>query len=845
MKSSSAASPAEQESFAEELNPRVAQRVVELTAANEQLKKELAEHKRTEEVAREGEVNFDLIVNSIPVPVAVTSPAGEVEALNQSTLEYFGKTFEELKGWKSSDVVHPDDLQRTVAAQVEAHETGSAYNVESRHRRADGTYRWFNVLGLPLRDAQGRIRHWFHLQIDIDDRKRAEAQLAGEKRLLEMVASGGPIEDVLSALCRFVEDTAADCKCGIYLIDWSGPKFRTGAAPSMPATFNDPLEGLTVEATAGPCGLAALTGSQVIAEDLESDLHWQQSLIRPLALGHGWRAQWSTPIYSRDGSVLGTFAIFQDHPASPTQVQQDLIAQVTHIASIAIERALAEAALRSSERNLSLTINTLPTFIQVSRPDGTIVSVNQAVLDYHGITMQDVQKEDFRTRVYHPDDVERLREERKESLKQPLQFEYEQRALGKDGKYRWFLVRYNPLLDDQGTIDRWYATAFDIEDRKRAQEDVRRSEAFLAEAQRLTSIGSFSWLVATDEIAWSEELYRIYEFDPEVKITFELIRTRVHPVDLTLYEKMVEQARNGADDFEWQYRLLMPDQSIKYMHAVAQATRDPGGQLEYIAAVRDVTARRMADEAVDKARSELAHVTRVMSLGALTASIAHEVNQPLSGIITNASTCMRMLDAEPPNVDGARETAKRTIRDGRRAADVITRLRALFTNKNAAAELLDLNEATREVIALSRTELERNRVITRTELADELPLVTGDRVQLQQVILNLLRNGSDAMSSIDDRPRELLFRTEVEDGDRVRLSVQDAGVGFEPQSLDRLFQTFYTSKEEGMGIGLSLSRSIIENHRGRMWATPNDGPGVEFSFSIPCVVDAKPYVDEF
>jgi signal transduction histidine kinase len=198
-----------------------------------------------------------------------------------------------------------------------------------------------------------------------------------------------------------------------------------------------------------------------------------------------------------------------------------------------------------------------------------------------------------------------------------------------------------------------------------------------------------------------------------------------------------------------------------------------------------------------------------------------------------------MLDAEPPNVDGARETAKRTIRDGRRAADVITRLRALFTSKEAATELVDLNDATREVIALSRTELERNRVITRLELKDELPTVMGDRVQLQQVILNLLRNGSDAMSSVDDRPRELLFRTEVEEGDRVRLSVQDAGIGFEPQSLDRLFQTFYTTKDDGMGIGLAVSHSIIENHHGLLWAMPNDGPGVTFSFSIPYVVDGS------
>jgi len=919
---------------------------------------------RAEEALRARELSFQLIVDSTPVPVAVTTPTGEVEAVNEPTLEYFGKTFEELRAWKASDVVHPDDLQHTIATQQKAHETGTAYNVESRHRRADGIYRWFNVRGFPLRDNDGQILRWFHLLIDIDDRKRAEAQLAGEKVLLEMVASGSSLDHVLTSLCRFVEYTAADCKCGIYLIDWSGPTFRTGAAPSLPATFNDALEGLSVTASAGPCGLAALTTSQVIAEDLESDPHWQESLIRPLALAHGMRAQWSTPVCSRDGSVLATFAVFQDHPASPNQFHQDLIAQVTHIASIAIERTLNEEALKHSERNLSLTINTIPTLIQVSRPDGTILSVNQAVLDYYGVTLQDMQKEDFRTRFYHPDDVERLREERNEALKCPSPFEYEQRALGKDGKYRWFLVRYSPLLDDQGTIERWYATAFDIEDQKRAQEDMRRSEAFLAEAQRLSRIGSFSWCVATDEISWSDELYRIYELNPKIPITFELIRTRVHPEDVSLFEKMVEQARNGRNDFQWQYRLMMPDQSIKYMHAVARATRNHDGQLEYFAAVQDITRRKLIEqelrrseaflaegqhlarmgnfwwrvttneilwsepmyrifefepsttvtleliasrvhpddlpslsdmiaraergedfeyehrivmrdgsvkflhliahrtgdnqrgpeyigavqdvtqrhlsvEALSKARSELAHVSRVMSLGALTASIAHEVNQPLSGIITNASTCLRMLDAEPPNVDGARETTKRTIRDGRRAADVITRLRALFARKETVTELVDLNEATREVIALSRSELERNRVITKTELAEQLPLISGDRVQLQQVIMNLLRNGSDAMTDVDERPRELLFRTEVEEGDRVRVSVQDAGSGFTGQSLDQLFQSFYTTKQDGMGIGLSVSRSIIENHHGRLWATPNDGPGITFSFSIPCGIGAQ------
>jgi C4-dicarboxylate-specific signal transduction histidine kinase len=236
-------------------------------------------------------------------------------------------------------------------------------------------------------------------------------------------------------------------------------------------------------------------------------------------------------------------------------------------------------------------------------------------------------------------------------------------------------------------------------------------------------------------------------------------------------------------------------------------------------AIQDVTEYRLAEEALSKLRSELTHMARVTSLGVLTASIAHEVNQPLSGIVTNASTCLRMLAMEPPNVDGARETARRTIRDGNRASDVITRLRALFSKKHTLAERVDLNEATREVIALSLSELQRNRVVLRCELADDLPLATGDRVQLQQVMLNLLRNGLDAMNTVNDRPRSLVVRSQRDEGDRVLLSVKDAGIGFDPQTADKLFETFYTTKNDGMGVGLSVSRSIIESHQGRLWAT--------------------------
>jgi C4-dicarboxylate-specific signal transduction histidine kinase len=379
---------------------------------------------------------------------------------------------------------------------------------------------------------------------------------------------------------------------------------------------------------------------------------------------------------------------------------------------------------------------------------------------------------------------------------------------------------------------------------RQAERELKRSEAFLAQGQRLASTGTFSWKVATDEITWSEELYRIYEFELGLPVTLERIRTRVHPEDVSLIEKMkmVDQARAGNNNFEWYWRLLMPDRSIKYLHAVAGATRDRDGQLEYIAAVQDVTERRMSEEALAKARSELARVARVTSLGVLTAAIAHEINQPLAGIITNAGTCLRMLDGDPPNLEGARETARRTIRDGNRAAEVITRLRALFRKEDLTLELLDLNELTREVIALSLSDLQRNRIALQSELDDDLPTITGDRIQLQQVILNLLRNASDAMVCVDDRARRVTISTTRESGDRVRLSVRDAGVGIDPESRNKLFDAFHTTKSDGMGIGLSVSRSIIERHQGRLWAEPNDGPGATFSFSIPyaagSVIDA-------
>jgi PAS domain S-box-containing protein len=500
------------------------------------------------------------------------------------------------------------------------------------------------------------------------------------------------------------------------------------------------------------------------------------------------------------------------------------------------ERRRAEQALAASERNLRLMVYSIPGLVSLLTPAGEVEVVNPQLVGYCGRTLEELRLWGTSDTV-HPEDLPRVVELFTRSIKSGNPYDFETRLRRFDGVYRWFQVRGLPVRDSDGRILRWCSLLTDIDERKRAEDGLKRSEAFLAEGQRLSRVGSFSWSVETGEITWSEELYRIFEFDRDVRVTLELIGSRVHPEDIPLLNDMIARARGTGSDFEYEHRLLMPNHSVKYLHLVGHGRRDRHGQLVYIGAAQDVTEHRLSEETLGKARAELAHMARVTSLGALTASIAHEVNQPLSGIVTNAGTCLRMLAMEPPNVDGARETARRTIRDGNRASDVITRLRALFSKKDTIAEQVDLNDATREVMALSLIELQRNRVILRSELAGDLLLVTGDRVQLQQVILNLLRNASEAMNTVHDRPRELLIRTERDQDDRALLSVKDAGVGFDPQSMDKIFQAFYTTKNDGMGIGLSVSRSIIEQHQGRLWATINDGPGATFSFSIPCTTN--------
>jgi PAS domain S-box-containing protein len=1033
---------------------------------------------------------FRLAIDTIPGLVWTALPDGYVDFLNARWCEYTGLSMEMAVGWGWQSAIYSEDLPGLLAIWKENLASGDPCEAVARLRRFDGELRWFLFRAVPFHDTQGKLVKWYGQTIDIDEHKRAEALLAGEKRLLEMIAKGDALPSILSTLCRLVEEIASGCICTIMLEDSVGASLPQDAAPSLPSIYNGLMHGGTVNVQSGPFGMATYAQGHMIATDVASDAHMDLCKRIVLAEEHATGARWSARIISTEGAVLGTFALYSPEPAGPTPQQQNVVEQMTHLAAVAIERQRAMEELQARQEIIDLAqkaarviafdwhiqqeVNTWspeleglyglppgsfdgtyqswkklihpndwPLVVETLKhalktgtvsaefravwPDGSIhwlTTSGQMFFDEKGkpfrmvgftgdVTPRKLAEEELRRseaylnqgqrlsqtgsfgwnlsngeiywseetfRIFeydraikptlervlqrtHPDDRALVQRTIENAQREKIDFELEHRLLLPDGSIKCLYVRahgsekggsgavsffgsvmditerkrtesllreseqrFRAIFDEAGTgitlvdlasdlpiksnralqrmlgcsgdelsrfetfdaltsdenresdavlfrellegkrdtlreekhfIRRdggsvWANVLFtllrdsegrpryiiamheDITERKQAIEELRRSEAYLAEAQRLSQTGSFLLHVATDEITWSEETYRIYELDPTVKPTLEFLHERIHPDDFNYFKQTVKRASVEGRDFEFEHRLQMPNGSIKYLQVVAHAINDDSGQLvEYVGAVRDVTERKTSEDALSKLRAELAHVARVSALGEMTASIAHEVNQPLAGIVINANACLRWLDGESPNLDGARGAAQRIIRDGKRAGEVIKRLRALFAKTGAANTPLDLNEVVQEVLALTRRELQRNMVTVQTVFDDGLPQVTGDRVQLQQVVLNLIMNASESMGGVKDRPRELVISSQPVEGQMAQISVKDSGVGIEAQDQERIFEAFYTNKAGGMGMGLSISRSIVENHGGRLWAEPNDGPGATFIFTVP------------
>ena len=368
---------------------------------------------------------------------------------------------------------------------------------------------------------------------------------------------------------------------------------------------------------------------------------------------------------------------------------------------------------------------------------------------------------------------------------------------------------------------------------KAAELALRKSEAHLAEAQRLSHTGSFGWNVPTGEIVWSDETYRIFENDPATKPTLDFILSRTHPEDAPELKGLLTHAARDGENWSVEHRLLLPGGAIKFVNVVAHANRDAKRGLEFIGAIMDVTAAKRAEEDLQQARSNLAHVNRVTTLGEMSASISHEVSQPIAAVVTNAGAGLRWLAADPANVDEARAALTRILKDGNRASEVIKRIRAMAKKVPPRMEQVSINEIIREVMPLTRAEAEKGRVLVTVALAEDLPPIAGDYIQLQQVILNLIVNAIDAMTGTKEGPRRLVVASERTPDNQLLVRVRDTGPGVDPEHAGRLFEAFYTTKPHGIGMGLAICRSIIEAHDGRLWIEPGEPRGTTFQFSLP------------
>jgi PAS domain S-box-containing protein len=671
---------------------------------------DIEDRKRAEEELKKQTAHLDELFELAPHAVVLVDAEVSVIRVNREFTRMFGYTAEEAVGRPLLDLVAPEEKLPEYRNNARLLSSGQKVESDTIRKRKDGVRLAVSMTASPVLTA-GPIEGYI-IYRDISERKRSEALLSGERRLLEMIAKGEPLQETLETLCRLVEQEASGSVCSILFVDEAGQRLRSGVAPSLPATYMGALDGWVIGPDEGPCAVAAFNRETVIVPDFEAAA--LPADFRVLAAAHGLRACWSVPVFSRDRRVLGTFAVYYREPRSPTPHESNVIEQFRDLASIAIERTQAESALR-------------------------------------------------------------------------------------------------------------------------------RSEAYLAEAQRLSLTGSFSWRPTTGAITWSEQTYRIFEVDRSVTPTLALLHEWVHPADRPAFQQTIERASREGKDLAFEHRLLLPDGSVKHLQIVAHPSWNESDEVvEFVGAVRDITARKRSDDALDRMRSDLAHVSRVNTLGQMAASIAHEINQPLAGIVINGNASLRWLAGASPNLHEAREATQRIIRDGQRAGDVITRLRSLFRREGSPKEQLGMNDVVQEVIAIARGAMQKGGVTIRTQMAADLPPVLGDRVQLQQLVLNLIMNAVEAMSGVQDRPREMEIRSQLTEGDEVLVAVRDSGVGLDAESKDKIFDAFYTSKSLGMGMGLAISRSIVEHHGGHLWAVPNDGPGATFLFTLPRHAEPRP-----
>ena len=753
---------------------------------------------RQRDALRKSEKELREVIETIPSLIHTARPDGHIDYFNQRWLEYLGVTLEEVAGWNWTAFIHADDVEGILARWRACLMTGEIFEYETRVRGANGEYRWMFHRKVPLRDANGNIVKWYGSSMDIHERKTAEEALRSS-------------EAYLAEAQRLSRTGSFGWKPDTGEIVWSDETYRIFEYDQVVKPTID----LMVQRTHPedrPDLLKVIENASAGATQFE----------------HTYR------LLLPDGSVKHVHALA--HALQGASGNREFVGAATDITSI----KRAEEELRKSEKELRDVIDSIPALVWSALPDGSNIYVNKRFVEYTGSSPEQTAGSGWQALV-HPDDLERHAGKWIEAVATGKPHESEVRSRRSDGQYRWQLDRGVPLRDEDGNIVKWYGVTTDIEDRKRAEEALQRSKAYLAEAQRLSKTGSFAWSTTKDNTYYSDECCRLLGFEPnETPPPLEAVLERIHPEDQPYCRELVERSIHDKVDVEFDYRIIDSDKSVRNIHCVSHPVLDQDGNLdEFIGTVIDVTERKRADEERQAAQQErerlnqleadLAHTNRVSTLGEMAASLAHEIKQPISAAITSANSCIEWLAHEPPNIERARAAAARIDRYGNRAAEIIDHIRSFYKKSPPQRELVDVNGIIQEMLTLLKGEADRYSVAMRTNLSAELPRVMVDHVQLQQVFMNLMVNAIEAMK---DSGGELTVKSELQDS-QIQFSVSDVGVGLPREKMDQIFSAFFTTKTQGSGMGLAISRSIVESHGGRLWATANDGQGATFHFSLP------------
>jgi PAS domain S-box-containing protein len=748
---------------------------------------DITEAKRAEERIRLSEKELQILVEAIPAYVGTNLPDGSLDFISQSWLDYTGLSREQWIGWGWVSTIHPEDVDRVVANWRAALAAGLPVEYQLRCRGADGIYHWFLYRGVPFCDEGGKVVKWYSTVTNIDVLKKTESALQSREQQLV-----GIIETIPAMLWSLWPNGEPSHLSKRFLEYFGAPfeEFLNGGWVRI--IHRDDLEE---------------TGKLFACALETGELFNVINLWRRADGEYRWHHTMGEPLRDPDGKIVQWYGISVDID----------------------DRKRAEETVRKSERELRTLIDVMPAIVGVSLPDGTVEFLSQSWLDYFGQTREEAMGGGW-TSVIHPDDVDRVVANRKAGLASGDLVVQELRCRGADGVYRWFLNRSLPIRDDEGKVVKSYGMLFDIDVLKKTESALQMREHELVGI--IETIPSMLWSVSPT----GETTHLSQRFLDYFGVRFEELINRgwhsfIHPEDREETVKSFARAISSGESYRAIHRLRRADGEYRWYNSMGEPLRDPQGKImQWYGLSVDIDDRKRAEDHLRDTRIKLAKASRLTTVAELAGSIAHELNQPLTSILANAQAAKRWLIAAPPNVTEVNSSIERTIRDARAADETMQHIRALFKRESFVKKDVKIPDILNEVVRIVQEDPKKRAVPVECHFDESLPAIPVDQIQVQQVFINLIVNAIEASEGQQVAPLVTL-RAVVTDSDRMLIQVIDNGPGVHDR--ERIFDAFMTTKEKGMGIGLAVSRSIVEAHGGRLWAENNKAGGAIFNVALP------------